>query len=179
MRRNEWKWLNIMFAEKLPWKHVFIEWWNLNASLILLLSLTYSDNKYSKWQKYSQPSLYTGSICGFNKWQIKNIKKILQKFMKHKTWICHIHNYLHKHLHCTRHYKKSIDSWGLPRWNSCKEPACQSRRCRRHNFDPWARKISWNRKWQPTSVFLPGESYGSYGSPEGPGPCGHKESDVT
>ena len=83
--------------------------------------------------------------------------------MKSKTWICHIHNYLHKHLHCIRHYKKSMDSLGLPRWHSCKEPACQSRRCRRCSFDPWARKISWNRKWQPTSVFLPGESYGQRG----------------
>ena len=27
----------------------------------------------------------------------------------------------------------------------------------RHGFDPWVRKIPWRRKWQPTSVFLPGE----------------------
>ena len=26
--------------------------------------------------------------------------------------------------------------------------------------DPWVRKIPWRRKWQPTPVFLPGESYG-------------------
>ena len=25
-------------------------------------------------------------------------------------------------------------------------------------FDPWVRKIPWRRKWQPTPVFLPGES---------------------
>ena len=25
---------------------------------------------------------------------------------------------------------------------------------------PWVRKIPWRRKWQPTRVFLPGESYG-------------------
>ena len=25
-------------------------------------------------------------------------------------------------------------------------------------FDPWGRKIPWRRAWQPTSVFLPGES---------------------
>ena len=24
-------------------------------------------------------------------------------------------------------------------------------------FDPWARKISWRRAWQPTPVLLPGE----------------------
>ena len=27
-------------------------------------------------------------------------------------------------------------------------------------FDPWIRKIPWRRKWQPTPVFLPGESHG-------------------
>ena len=27
-------------------------------------------------------------------------------------------------------------------------------------FDPWVRKIPWGRKWQPTPVFLPGESHG-------------------
>ena len=28
----------------------------------------------------------------------------------------------------------------------------------RYRFDPWVRKIPWRRKWQPTPVFLPGES---------------------
>ena len=27
-------------------------------------------------------------------------------------------------------------------------------------LDPWVGKIPWRRKWQPTPVFLPGESYG-------------------
>ena len=31
--------------------------------------------------------------------------------------------------------------------------------CRRPGFDPWVRKIPCRRKWQPTPVFLPGESY--------------------
>ena len=31
---------------------------------------------------------------------------------------------------------------------------------RRHQFDPWVRKILWRRKWQPTPIFLPGESHG-------------------
>ena len=30
--------------------------------------------------------------------------------------------------------------------------------CRRPGFDPWVRKIPWRRAWQPTPVFLPGES---------------------
>ena len=32
--------------------------------------------------------------------------------------------------------------------------------CRRPGFDSWFRKIPGRRKWQPTSVFLPGESHG-------------------
>ena len=27
-------------------------------------------------------------------------------------------------------------------------------------FDPWIGKIAWRRQWQPTPVFLPGESHG-------------------
>ena len=30
----------------------------------------------------------------------------------------------------------------------------------RHGFDPWVRKIPWRKAWQPTPVFLLGESHG-------------------
>ena len=45
-------------------------------------------------------------------------------------------------------------------WLSGKEPACQSRRHKRCEFNPWVGKIPWSRKWQPTPVFLPGKSPG-------------------
>ena len=45
----------------------------------------------------------------------------------------------------------------LPWWLSGKESTCQ---CRRHRFNLCIRKIPWRRKWQPTPVFLPGESHG-------------------
>ena len=38
---------------------------------------------------------------------------------------------------------------------SGKEPTCHCRRCKRRVFDPWVRKISWSRKWQTGSIFLP------------------------
>ena len=38
--------------------------------------------------------------------------------------------------------------------------ACQWRRCRRTEFDPWLGKIPCKRKWQPTPVFLPEKSHG-------------------
>ena len=31
---------------------------------------------------------------------------------------------------------------------------------KRRGFDPWVGKIPWSRKWQPTPVFVPGESHG-------------------
>ena len=40
-------------------------------------------------------------------------------------------------------------------------------------FDPWVRKIAWRRKWQPTPVYLPGESHGQR-SLEGYSPWGYK-----
>ena len=36
-------------------------------------------------------------------------------------------------------------------------PMQEMQRC---GFDPWVGKISWNRKWQPIPVFLPGKSHG-------------------
>ena len=42
----------------------------------------------------------------------------------------------------------------------------------------WVRKILWRRKWQPTSVFLPGKSHGQR-SLVGYSPWGRKESDTT
>ena len=58
----------------------------------------------------------------------------------------------------------------LPRWPCGKESACQ---CRRRKLDPWVRKIFWRMKWQPTPVFLPGESLGQR-SLVGYSPCGCK-----
>ena len=40
------------------------------------------------------------------------------------------------------------------------------------------RKIPWRRKWQPTPVFLPGESHGRR-SLVGYSPQGRRESDTT
>ena len=49
---------------------------------------------------------------------------------------------------------------GFPGGASGKKPTCQCRRCNRRGFDPWVGKIPWRRVWQPTPVFLPGESPG-------------------
>ena len=49
---------------------------------------------------------------------------------------------------------------------------------REAQFDPWVGKIPWRRKWQPTPVFLLGESQGQR-SLAGYSPRGPKESDMT
>ena len=49
---------------------------------------------------------------------------------------------------------------------------------RETQFDPWVGKIPWRRKWQPTPVFLPGESHGRR-SVVGYRPRDRQESDTT
>ena len=68
--------------------------------------------------------------------------------------------------------------WGFLDGASGKDPACQCRRLKKRGFDSWVRKISWRKTWQPTPVFLPGESPGQR-SLAGYSPKGHKEWDTT
>ena len=67
---------------------------------------------------------------------------------------------------------------GLPGGTSDKAAACQCRRPKRCRFSPWVRKIPWRRAWQPTLVFLPGESHGQR-SLAGYCPQSCTESDIT
>ena len=48
-----------------------------------------------------------------------------------------------------------ISLWHCPGSSDGKESFPQ---CRKHVFNPWVGKIPWRRAWQPTPVFLPGES---------------------
>ena len=79
-------------------------------------------------------------------------------------------------------YRILVDlSLGFSGGTSDKEPSCQCRRCKSHRFDPWIRKTPWRKPWQPTPVFLPGQSYGQR-SLVGYGPychrVGHDSSDL-
>ena len=55
----------------------------------------------------------------------------------------------------------------------------ECRRCERHGFHPWVRKVAWRREWKPSPAFLPGQrSLAGYG-PGGPGgPGAHRELDM-
>ena len=48
----------------------------------------------------------------------------------------------------------------------------------RFGLDPWVGKSPWRRKWQPTPVFVPGESHG-WRSLVSSSPWGRKELDTT
>ena len=79
----------------------------------------------------------------------RNIKQ-LQSYQTELIW--HDPAYLLNHSVCAQ-----LDLlFGLSRWLRGKESSCQ---CRRHEFNPWVRKIPWRRKWQHTAVFLPAQSY--------------------
>ena len=74
------------------------------------------------------------------------------------------------------YWEEDWRSWeGFPGGLSGNKSTCQ---CKRRGFNPWVGKIPWQRKWQPTPVFLPGEFHGQR-SPVGSmgSPWGHKESD--
>ena len=73
-----------------------------------------------------------------------------------KELYVYIYVYIHTHIagplwfREVIHYSSQLSSvTELPMWLS-KESTCQYRRCR---FDPWVRKISWRKKWQPTLSF--------------------------
>ena len=67
---------------------------------------------------------------------------------------------------------------GASQMCSGKESTCQCERCKKHEFNPWIRKMPRRRKWEPTPVFLPGKFHGQR-SLVGYSPWVGKKSDVT
>ena len=104
---------------------------------------------------------------------------------KHLTWVLQI-------ILWRAHSEWQGILWGGLRWKwhelvcilkgysgfSSKEFTCQCTRLKRLRFALWVGKIPWSRKWQPTPVFLPGESHGQR-SLVGCSPWDRKESDMT
>ena len=115
------------------------------------------------------PELGLTRIC---LWGKTVLIAIWSKFLCNHSWL------IQKDCLSWYYISLSISSLGFPMWLSGKEPTCQCGRQRSRVFGPWVRKISWRRKWQPTPVFLPGESHGQR-SLVGYSPRGHKGSDTT
>ena len=81
----------------------------------------------------------------------------------HMSACAHPHTPTHTHTHThTEFFGASV----VKNWQC----ACQ---CRSHGFDPWAGKIPWRRKRQPTPVLLHEKSRGP-GNLVGYSPWGHK-----
>ena len=75
-------------------------------------------------------------------------------------------------------------AWGHHTWGRDDQlPSFQPRGilghlpCQTPGIHPWVGKVLWRRKWQPTPVFLSGESHGQR-SLVGYSPQGHKPSDT-
>ena len=118
-------------------------------------------------------------ICSIGCWNpsCTTSRPVIQTSLHLSVHICRegvptSQTFLEELIHCER--KKICLAW-LPRWLKGKESACQYRRC---GSDPWVRKIPWRRRWQPTPVFLPGESHGQRSLVDY-SPWGHRESDMT
>ena len=90
-----------------------------------------------------------------------SLSKLRELVMDREAWHASIHG-------VTKSWTRLSDwtelNWCLLRGflggASGKEPSYQCRRCKRHGFEPWVKKTPWRRAWQPTPVFLPGESHG-------------------
>ena len=74
---------------------------------------------------------------------------------EHKPILCFYVNLLSTKIH-----RSNWVFLGFPGGAGGKEPARQCKRYKRCGFNPWVGKIPWRRAWQPTSIFLPGESHG-------------------
>ena len=74
-------------------------------------------------------------------------------------------------------FTKPYDMPGASRVALVVENPPASARVMRCGFDPWVGKIPWRRAWQPTAVYLPGESHRQR-SLAGYSPEGRKESDM-
>ena len=68
--------------------------------------------------------------------------------------------------------------YGFPVTLVVKNPPVNAGDVKNEGSIPGLGRVSWRRTWQPTPVFLPGESHGQR-SLMGYSPWGHNESDMT
>ena len=107
----------------------------------------------------------TSVACGISRWRWAEIPSALWSTGQNKAWDMWGSGLGDAHFPLlTFPSREGINYTTLPReegfcgGSAGKESACQCRRHKRCRFDPWFGKIPWRRTWQPTLVFLPGES---------------------
>ena len=101
--------------------------------------------------------------------QFSNISSIRMCFSPNKIQGCFVRTF-HKWIQYHNHQRQ----YDLEHLHSGKESTCQ---CRRPRFNLWFGRIPWDRKWQPTPVFLPKKFHGQR-TLVGYSPWGCKESDT-
>ena len=84
--------------------------------------------------------------------QFSNISSIRMCFSPNKIQGCFVRTF-HKWIQYHNHQRQ----YDLEHLHSGKESTCQ---CRRPRFNLWFGRIPWDRKWQPTPVFLPKKFHG-------------------
>ena len=117
-------------------------------------------------------------LCQFEvQHKIQHFYRLCTKVIKTLLTIFLMLTYIHK--------TYLLYNWQLIPLNNGAFPVAQRLRIclqckshRRHRFDPWVRKIPRRRTWQPTPVFLPGESHGQRSLTDH-SPQGRKKSDTT
>ena len=160
---------------------VSIRWdsWLTYPHCVPLLLWASSDSEYDHTQRNVGQSKYWIGICKKNEWVHKNILRRLIVWGRLNWWKNNI-GLVHKTEKAVAPHSSTL-AWEIP-WTE--EPGgLQSMGSVRvgHN---WATSFSlftfmhWRRKWQPTPVFLPGESQG-WGSLVGCRLWGGTESDTT
>ena len=126
-------------------------WLELNGPKVATatnLDLQYTfiiTHQQAKWHTQSH---HGSSKAYHHKWEVTQFLEISSlKWLEYSSYPLIYNLPLHK----------SLD---FPGGASDKEPACQYRRRKRHGFHLWVGNVLWRRAWQPTPVFLSGESYG-------------------
>ena len=137
-------------------------WWIIETKVTILITIFLISNLVSMWYVKSQWFTILISIFHVQAWS--------------HIWGCAPHSTPDNNFIKLGKFLATLQVF---RGNtSGKEAACQCWRHKRCRFDPWVGKVPWRRAWQPTPVFLPGESHGQR-SLEGYSPQGHKELDMT
>ena len=162
--------------------------WRLKRQKLLLDILKYHRNSH-RLGIHQSVHLNKSIFCMllFTLSRLKGPQKILDTIKGFGTLLCRQYQYSHYHhvrmpeSEKARAPHSSTLAWKIP-W--MKKPGrLQSMGSRRVGHD-WPTSLSiftfmhWRRKWQPTPVFLPGESQG-WGNLVGCHLWGHKESDNT
>ena len=100
------------------------------------------------------------SLAGYSPWGCK--QSDTTEWLLSSRWVISIiYLYFHLSIYLSIYIYIYLYCYlGFPDRASGKESACQFRRHKRCEVDPWVGNIPWRMSWQLTSVILPGESHG-------------------